>query len=218
MLYPFCKRTVSAGAHDPATGRSIAVSILEAVPSPPDRTNPASARSGRRHGRWPPQWIELTDGTRVAMQLATPEDDEARRAFYDDLSNDSRYQRFLQPVPRVTDALFRVIADPRHHAVIARDGEVVVADAVLVVDQRDPSSAEIAYAVSDDVRRQGLGRAVVDRLLDIGATVGVCRVHAVMSGENRASAALMRSFGAKLHFEDGLLVARMPLCPARAAA
>jgi RimJ/RimL family protein N-acetyltransferase len=191
---------------------------ISIVPSPADHTSPVMPRRAFRRGRLPPSLVELADGARVDLWAATPEDDAARRRFYDELSEHARYLRFLQPVPRMTGALFRVIADPSHHAVIAHDGTKVIADAMLVVDRHDPTSAEIAYAVADSVRRRGLGRAVVDRLLDTAAQIGVCHVHAVMSAENRPSAALMRSFGARLRFEDGLLVARLTVCPARAAA
>jgi RimJ/RimL family protein N-acetyltransferase len=198
--------------------KGIVMRTLNLVPSATDHLSSVNSRSGFRRGRFPPARVELDDGTRVDLRAATTEDDAARRTFYDQLSDHARYLRFLQPVPRMTDALFRVVADPAHHTVIAHDGRKVVADAMLVVDRHDPTSAEIAYAVADGVRRRGLGRAVVDRLLDIAARIGVCHVHAVMSAENHPSAALMRSFGARPRFEDGLLVARLTVCPARAAA
>jgi RimJ/RimL family protein N-acetyltransferase len=59
---------------------------------------------------------------------------------------------------------------------------------------------------------------MVGRLLDHAVDLGICHVHAVMSPENRASAGLMRSFGARLHLDDGLLVAELPVCSGSVAA
>jgi RimJ/RimL family protein N-acetyltransferase len=157
-------------------------------------------------------------GTRLTVRESRPFDRAHLRAFYEGLSEDSRYKRFLQPMPRVPEAVLDVMADSRHVGLLALDGDEVVAEALLVPGRADPTGGEIAYAVADRLHRQGLGRQMVCRLLGSAAAAGICRVHAVISPENRASAGLMRSLGARLHLEDGLLIAELLVCDAAAAA
>ena len=104
-----------------------------------------------------------------------------------------------------------LVADPHHIGLLALDGDEVVAEALLVPERADPAGAEIACAGADRLHRRGLGRALVGLLLDRAAEEGICRVHAVSSPENHASARLMRSIGARVRSEDGLLVADLPL-------
>jgi RimJ/RimL family protein N-acetyltransferase len=183
------------------------------LPGSLDRTHRDRCRSGS-----PPDPIVLARGTQLTVRATQPEDRPALRAFYAAMSDRSRYLRFLQPMPRIQESVLDLMLHPRHVSLIALDGEEVVAEALLVPAQPGASRAEIAYTVADRLHRQGIGRALVCRLLDHAIELDICHVHAVMSPENRASAGLMRSFGARLRLEDGLIVAELPVCADRAAA
>lgn len=65
--------------------------------------------------------------------------------------------------------------------------------------------------VAPDRRRCGLGRDLVVAIARRAAGVGVHRLGCVMSPENRPAAALVRSFGGRTRFDDGLLVATLPV-------
>jgi acetyltransferase len=187
---------------------------LSIVTSPPTTSR---CWGDTRRTRRPPGAV-VVGGIPLTVRDSRPFDRASLRAFYEGLSEDSRYMRFLQPMPRVTEAVLDLVADPLHVGLLALDGDEVVAEALLVPGRTDPTSGEIAYAVADRLRRRGLGREMVCRLLRRGAAAGICRVHAVISPENRASAGLMRSMGARLHFDDGLLIAELVVCEAAAAA
>jgi RimJ/RimL family protein N-acetyltransferase len=191
------------------------MTTLHALPlsGSPDRTHRDGCRS-----RSSPDRVLLVGGTRLTVRATLPSDRSALRAFYAALSEHSRYLRFLQPMPRIQESVLDLMLGPNHVSLIALDGDEVVAEALLVPPRPGSSRAEVAYTVTDRLHRQGIGRALVCRLLDHAVDLGICHVHAVMSPENRASAGLMRSFGARLRLEDGLLVAELPVCGERAAA
>jgi RimJ/RimL family protein N-acetyltransferase len=160
------------------------------------------------------QLIELRGGPTVVVRPITTADGPALRSYLEGLSRQSRYMRFMQPMPRVSGRLIDMFTggERRQSLVLIAllDGEVV-AEAMLVIDRSDDTTAEIAYSVADRLHRRGLGRSLVELLVEAAGRRGVRRLRADVLGENMASVALLRSFGARLRFEDGVLVADLHL-------
>jgi GNAT superfamily N-acetyltransferase len=160
--------------------------------------------------------VELRGGPTVVVRPATAADGPAVTAYLERLSDHSRYLRFLQATPRIRGRLvemFTTSEADRRLVLVAVLGDEIVGEAMLVADRHDSRGAEIAYSVADGLRRRGLARAMTDVLLDVARRWRVCWLRADMVGENRASANLLRSVGASIRFEDGLLVARLDLRP-----
>jgi RimJ/RimL family protein N-acetyltransferase len=154
------------------------------------------------------QLIELRGGPTVAIRPATSEDGPAVAAYLERLDDRARYFRFLQATPRIRGRLVEMFASSgRRLVLVAVAGDEVVGEAMLVVDALDGRRGEIAFSVAERLRRRGLARAMVAQLLDAARTQEVRWLRADIMGENRASVALLDGFGAKIHFEDGLLVA-----------
>lgn len=158
--------------------------------------------------------VELRGGPDVTLRPVTDTDREPLRAYLEGLGPAARYLRFLQALPEVTDRILDILTTPSPGTLVlvALDGDEIVGEAILGADHRDPGLAHIGYSVAERVRRRGLGRAMVHRLLDVARDRGVRTVRAEMAAGNRASAALLGSVGARMRFEDGLIVAEMDCC------
>jgi acetyltransferase len=142
---------------------------------------------------------ELTaDGRVVLIRPARPEDRDRYVAAVDGLSATSRYQRFLSPVPRLpTRDVDRMMDLDAHRQVVLHatdeSGLAIVGVARFVFT--GSRTAELAITVGDAWQRQGLGRALLDRLLAAAREHGVTRLTADSLAANRAVAALLRSRG-----------------------
>jgi acyl-CoA synthetase (NDP forming)/GNAT superfamily N-acetyltransferase len=129
--------------------------------------------------------VLLRDGSTLRLQTPTPVDFEDIKAFYDGLSQESRYLRF-HGFGR-TDTVARADAEASgvdRLALIGRhDGRVV---AVTVYDGlREPGVAEVAFAVADDDQRRGIGMRMLEQLAEIAADRGIHRFDAEVMASNR---------------------------------
>ncbi len=146
------------------------------------------------------------------IRYAGPGDAAALTDFYESLDDESRYRRFLQPVPRVAPAMADHVLTPPNAVLVAVDLDgAVVAETVFAPPRRPDRIAEIAYAVAPTFRRRGLARSMVAQVLDDARRDGVREVEAMIGADNRPSVALMRSFGARIRYDDGALMAHLDL-------
>ena len=123
-------------------------------------------------------------------------------------SDDARYFRFHAAKPRLRAAeagwLAAVDGEARVAlaAAVVEDGEErIVADARF--DLIGGGDAEAALLIRDDVAGRGLGRLLLDRLLELAAGLGVRRMVFDILPENRAMLALARRVGAEPVGFDG---------------
>jgi acetate---CoA ligase (ADP-forming) len=130
--------------------------------------------------------VLLGDGSSMRLQTPTPVDYEDIKAFYDGLSQGSRYFRF-HGFGR-TDNVARADAEASgvdRLALIGRhDGRVVAV--ACYVGLREPGVAEVAFAVADDDQRRGIGTRMLEQLAEIAADRGIERFDAEVMASNRA--------------------------------
>ena len=143
----------------------------------------------------------LRDGSRVDVRPIAATDKELIRQGFARLSPESRYRRFLSPVPELdarTLAYFTELDHHDHEALIALDsasGEGVGV-ARFVRDPGEPTAAEVAVTVVDDWQGRGLGTALLDALADRGREEGVRRFTALVLAENRNMLGMLGEIGA----------------------
>jgi acetyltransferase len=155
--------------------------------------------------RYPVHLIDVVrtfDGSRVTIRPSLPQDVELQRAFFRDLSPESRYCRFLTRMGELPPAMAEAFAnvDYRGHlALIAEvfEGgrETMIGEARYVVDAREPGVAEFALAVADDWHARGIARALLDRLEREAAANGLQSLVADTLISNAAMIALSRRAG-----------------------
>lgn len=143
----------------------------------------------------------LRDGTPVVLRRLQPDDREGLRAAYLRLSPESRYHRFLAPVPRLTttmlDQLVDRVDDVDHVArllVSATNGEDIAVGR-FVRDRVRPELAEVAFTVADDRQGIGAGSALCDGLVAAALERGVTGFTALLLAENTAALHLMARAG-----------------------
>jgi RimJ/RimL family protein N-acetyltransferase len=147
----------------------------------------------------------LTDGTEVLIREIRASDKALLAAGHARLSEDSRLRRFLSSKPRLTSSDLRYLTEVdgvNHYAVVAVVGDledariVAVARWVRVVD--DPTTAEAAVVVGDELQGKGLGKALARELADAARRRGVRRIRASILSDNPPALALMRVIGERL--------------------
>lgn len=139
-----------------------------------------------------------------------PGDRDAVAQAFAGLSERSRYRRYLGAhAQELSDEELHAIVDVDHderETLLALDpgtGQTLgVARYVRLPD--DPQRAELAIAVGDEHQRQGVGRALLDELIDCARERGVTRVCADVLAENRPMIALLEQLGAvRVSSRDG---------------
>ncbi len=139
--------------------------------------------------------VLLRDGSTLRLQTPTPQDYEEIKAFFDGLSEESRYMRF-HGYGR-SDAAARAAAEATgidRFALIARHGGPVVAVAEFD-GLREPRAAEVAFAVADDYQRRGAGTRMLEQLAEIAAERGIIRFDAEVLADNRAMLGVFEGAG-----------------------
>lgn len=148
-------------------------------------------------------------GTPVLVRPIRPEDEALMAAFHRGLSEGSVRYRFFSPIPlsqRVGhERLSRACAIDydREMALVAEArADAGRASALLGIARwiRRPGSgeAEFAIVVRDDCQRQGLGRLLLGRLLEVAREEGIQRMTGAILGDNHGMKALVRGLGFKL--------------------
>jgi acetyltransferase len=145
----------------------------------------------------------LRDGSPVTLRPIRPEDAEIEQEFVKGLSGSSRYFRFMNMVSELTPAMlarFTQIDYDREMALIAvrkeggRDAEIAVARYITNPDGR---SCEFAIAVADAWQGRGLGRRMLELLIEVARSRGLeTMIGHVLSGNQP-----MLALCAKLGFE-----------------
>jgi acetate---CoA ligase (ADP-forming) len=164
--------------------------------------------------------VVLRDGS--TMRLRPPElgDEEGLIAFLEGLSTESRYLRFhghvhigfklvepmLAPDWLERGALAGTVADGA--------GERIVALGTYM-RLRDPSRAEVAFAVADELHGKGVGTRLLEQLAREAAAVGVeCFVAEVLT-ENRAMLGVLSEAGFEVtrEYESGVAEVTLTIQP-----
>jgi acetyl coenzyme A synthetase (ADP forming)-like protein len=146
----------------------------------------------------------LRDGTIAEIRLARPEDCDAMRAFFEQLSPESRRRRFFAmatPRPELVASLCDN-ANPRSTLTLVvtrtlQDGPSMVATGSY--HARDEQTAEVAFAVDDAFHGKGLGTLLLERLALLAVRHGFTRFWAVTHADNRPMLDVFRESGFDVH-------------------
>ncbi len=144
--------------------------------------------------------VALRDGSRVRVRQAHRSDKQLLRRGFERLGPESRYRRFLAPMPQLTEAMVRYLTEVDHHdheAIIALEEEtgegIGVVRYVRSSERRD--AAEFAVTVIDDWQRRGVGTLLLEVISARAREEGVTTFTALMLASNREMMDVLNSLG-----------------------
>jgi RimJ/RimL family protein N-acetyltransferase len=132
--------------------------------------------------------VRIRDGTTVDVRPIEPGDAAALQDAFEQLSLQSRYERFLSPLDHMSNAMVRYFTQVDHHdheALVAFDphsGQLIAV--ARYVREEDPEVAEAAITVADDWHGRGLGTAMLHELAERAREENVKRFTAYVLARN----------------------------------
>jgi RimJ/RimL family protein N-acetyltransferase len=144
----------------------------------------------------PGQIVQLKDGTKALIRPIGPDDRQRLKEGFESSSEESRFLRFLAPMPELSSRQLDYLTDvdhDHHEALIAVDPDTgeSFGTARYVRRDEDPATAEVAVGVGDRWMRIGLGTALMNALVRRAREAGVGRITAVIQAENTAAKRLL---------------------------
>jgi acetyltransferase len=153
---------------------------------------------------YPNQYIApftLRDGTRVTVRPIRPEDEPLIIDLHGRHSAHTIRMRFFSLVKTLSrDSLIRLChldydREMALAAVLEKEGQPMILGVSRYYLHLETGTAEFALVVGDAHQRQGLGRHLMSRLIDIARERGVKKLVGQVLSENRPMLSLMASLG-----------------------
>lgn len=151
------------------------------------------------HARSTPERHQIDRTRWVSIRPIERSDAPGLSDFYARLSTESRRLRFLNCGTRPIDDLARAFAQRDRDGFVGilgepgpRDG-AVVAHASVQADGH--GGAEIAFAVADELQGRGIGRELMNAVVQHARVHGLRRLSAMLFAENAAMRQLLRGAG-----------------------
>ena len=145
---------------------------------------------------------QLADGADITIRPIRPEDAELVQKFVHELSEESKYFRFMSIVHELTETMlvrFTQIDYSREMALIAvtlvQDEEIEIGVARYAINP-DGDSCEFALVIADSMQGKGLGQKLMVALMEAARSKGL----SVIEGEVLASNLKMLKLMARLGF------------------
>jgi len=155
----------------------------------------------------------LSDGRVIRLRAIRPSDRATLRREFLKLSKESVRDRFFSIKLDLTPAelsYFTEVDFDHHVALVAEllDGPEPQPVAVgrMVRKPEQPDHAEIAITVTDAMQGKGIGKIMLDRLVECARELGISRMDASVLAENRRMIRLIRKTGLPFdaRLEDGV--------------
>jgi len=165
----------------------------------------------------------LGDGTRVVLRHIRPDDAPELARDFERLSPESRYRRFFGGMTHLSEAALRYLTEvdgKDHVAIVATcdspdlKTETGLGVARFVRLHDEPTVAEAAVTVVDDMQRQGLGRLLAATLAIAAHERGIRTFRAEVLADNEPMVSLLHEVGARaLATDAGVVTFDIPLEP-----
>lgn len=161
----------------------------------------------------------LEDGALLMVRAVHPGDRELLRRGFEQLSQRSRYFRFLNPLTRLPDHVldrFAAEGDALHLAVGAIDLGLNPAAAVGIARYERAAAgdrqAEMAVTIVDEHQRRGIGTVLLGAIAWHAVHQGIDHLLAVVHADNRAMIRLAGAAGGRSGGqEDGARLFTIPI-------
>jgi len=155
------------------------------------------------------QW-QLADGTDITIRPIRPEDAELVQKFVHDLSEESKYFRFMNSMQELTETMlvrFTQIDYSREMALIAvtqeQDHEIELGVARYAINP-DGDTCEFALVVADNITGKGLGQKLMVSLMEAGRASGLKTIEGevLKNNHNMLKLTSRLGFSSKISVDD----------------
>jgi GNAT superfamily N-acetyltransferase len=144
--------------------------------------------------------VVLRDGSHVRVRQGQRSDRKLLLCGFERLSPESRYRRFLVPMPQLSEAMVSYLIEVDHHdheAIIALDEQTGEGIGVVryfrITGRRD--AAEFAVTVIDDWQRRGLGTLLLEVISARAREESITTFTALMLASNQEMMEVLNSLG-----------------------
>lgn len=152
---------------------------------------------------------KLFDGSEVRILPARPEDAAMGRKFIRNLSDDSRYYRFMEHLNQLPKRKLQQLSDIDYDqrmvllaSIQGRDGEQEIGMASYVANPQD-ASCEFAIAVADAWQGTGIAGILMLVLMQAARARGLKTMEGFVLSSNSKMLKFARQLGFSLHHEPG---------------
>lgn len=154
--------------------------------------------------------VEIGDGRTLLMRPIVPEDEPALRLAFGKLTQEEVRNRFFIPLKlldHLTAARFTQIDYDRHMALILVDhgipGKSEIYAVVRLIEDPDRATAEFAIVVVHNLSGRGLGRRLMQRVIDYARERGVGEIYGDVLYHNQRMLKLCEKLGFTSSREPG---------------
>jgi acyl-CoA synthetase (NDP forming)/RimJ/RimL family protein N-acetyltransferase len=168
---------------------------------------------------YPATWeadVVLRDGSVAHLRPITPADAEAVRRFHAGQSDESIYMRFFAPLRQLSDRDVRRFTHVDHVERVALVA-TVRGDIIGIgrYDKITPTSAEVAFNISDSFQGKGIGSVLLEHLAVIAWEAGIDEFTAEVLPQNRKMISVFSEAGYEVtrRIEDGVVSLRFNIQP-----
>jgi AcrR family transcriptional regulator/RimJ/RimL family protein N-acetyltransferase len=177
----------------------------------------AAALARATGGDGPLGWLEEVQGRRVAIRFARPGDAQGIAEMHQRCSDETRYQRYFSLQEWRDLQLRRLSGGHRGATLVVTSGEDRIVGLGNVFpdpdSEPDKPTAEIALLIEDAFQGDGIGRALLARMLELAPQMGFEHVVAHVLTGNRAMRHLLTTTGLtwSTRVSEGVAESRAPL-------
>ncbi|HXV94743.1 MAG TPA: GNAT family N-acetyltransferase [Pseudonocardia sp.] len=144
----------------------------------------------------PDRVLLLRDGSEVRLRAVEPSDAPLVAAMHARCSPDTRRRRFLSPAPRLPPGeLDRLMGDAGGHALLAVTADGGSAVGLANLEPGEPGCARLAVLVENAWQGRGLGTALVRRMAETAAELGLREITGVARPDDLGITRLLRRAG-----------------------
>ncbi len=163
---------------------------------------------------------EQPDGRTITIRPIRPEDADMEQEFVKNLSEESKYSRFMDTLRELTQSMlvrFTQIDYDREMALIAtlqgENGKLVQIGVARYVTNPDGETVEFALAVADDWQKHGVGRKLMTALIESARQKGYRAIVGDVLAMNSKMFRLMASLGFTIHPHHEDPAVKRVVCP-----
>ncbi|CAH8228265.1 bifunctional acetate--CoA ligase family protein/GNAT family N-acetyltransferase [Vibrio aestuarianus] len=155
--------------------------------------------------------VTLRDNSVVMLRPILPEDEPQHAEFIHNVSKEDLYKRFFSDVGEFNHealANFTQIDYDREMAFVAvdnSDGETKIIGVSRALINPENTDAEFAILIRSDLKGKGLGKILLQKVIDYCRLKGTVQISGMTMPTNRGMLTLAQKLGFEvdIHFEDG---------------